>query len=302
VLDHADRDGLIDKYRHDPSVTVAMIEPVDFVWTQGTLSDAVPLEHHGTFNAFLASHVIEHVPDFVNFMHSAEVLCRSDATMILAVPDKRVCFDFFRPLSTTGDVLVAHWEHRSRHSAKTLWDFVAYQATKHGGAGWGRTDQSPLAFAHSLADAANMTQRHGSQEYVDAHGWTFVPASFSLIMLELAHLGLTDWQVERMEAAEYTEFYVWLQRGAQARKSTVSQPELATERMRLLTEILMELDDQGRQLAARQRTDLTDSLARAQAELAATRNTLDTVRSSRAWRTRSALRRLLGLPATLADA
>jgi hypothetical protein len=72
--------------------------------------------------------------------------------------------------------------------------------------------------------------------------------------------------------------------------------------MRLLTEILMELDDQGRQLAVRQSADLTDSLARAQTELAAMRNTLDAVRSSRAWRTRSVLRRLLGLPATLADA
>jgi hypothetical protein len=122
-------------------------------------------------------------------------------------------------------------------------------------------------------------------------------------MLELARLGLTDWQVERTEAAEYTEFYVWLRRGAQAKISPMSQADLAAERLRLLTTILLELDDQGRrQLDARPSADLTDNLARAQAELAATRNTLDTVRSSRAWRTRSALRRLLGLPATLADA
>jgi hypothetical protein len=43
VIDHADRDGLIKKYGHDPSVDVTKIESVDFVWTQGALSDAVPV-------------------------------------------------------------------------------------------------------------------------------------------------------------------------------------------------------------------------------------------------------------------
>jgi hypothetical protein len=179
-----------------------MIEPVDFVWTEGTLSDAVPIDHHGSFDAFVASHVIEHIPDFVSFLRSAEILCRLDGMMVFAVPDKRVCFDFFRPISTTGDVLVAHWERRSRHSVKALWDYSAYQATKHGAPGWGRTDQSPLALTFSLDDASHLAQRYNSKEYIDAHSWTFVPASFSLIMLELARLGLTDWQVERAEPAE----------------------------------------------------------------------------------------------------
>jgi len=105
-VDHTDNEGLTDKYRHDPSVNVGLIEQVDFVWTEGKLSDAVPTEHHGTFDVFMASHVIEHIPDLIGFLSSAEVLCRPGAKMILAVPDKRVCFDFFRPLSTTGDALL----------------------------------------------------------------------------------------------------------------------------------------------------------------------------------------------------
>jgi hypothetical protein len=302
AVDHVDRDGLINKYRNDPSVNVAKIEQVDFVWAEGPLSDAVPAEHHGTFDVFLACHVLEHIPDLAGLFHSAEVLCRSEAKMVLVLPDKRVCFDFFRPLSTTGDVLAAYWERRSRHSAKTLWDHFAYHATKPGGSAWRHTDQTPLTLIYSPDTAHTCALKHDLDEYTDAHAWTFVPASFSLIMFELACLGLTDWRVERTLAAESTEFYTWLRRGALAKLAQITQADLAAERIRLLNEIMLELDDQGRQLPARPGADLADSLARTQAELAAAHRTLDTIRSSRAWRMRSVLRRLLGLPTTLADA
>ena len=88
-------------YRDVSLANVDSIETVDFVWMQGPLSDCVPVEHHGTFDVFVASHVFEHVPDLVGALRSAEVLCRSDAKMVLALPSKRVCFDYFRPQSTS---------------------------------------------------------------------------------------------------------------------------------------------------------------------------------------------------------
>jgi hypothetical protein len=302
ALDHADRDSLVEKYRHDPSVNVEMIERVDFVWTGGPLVNAVPVEHHGTFDVFVACHVLEHIPDLVGLFRSAEVLCRPDARMILALPDKRVCFDFFRPLSTTGDALAAHWEGRSRHTPETLWDTFAYNATKQGNPGWGRTDRAQLTLTHPIEQAHAITLKYTTAEYIDAHAWTFVPASFSLIMLELAHFRLIDWQVERTQAADYTEFYVWLRRGAAVRSAHTAEPDLVAERMRLLNEVMLELHDQGRQLSSAEDIGVVGPLEKVKAELAATRSTLDLIRSSRAWRTRSALRKLLRLPTTLADA
>jgi hypothetical protein len=212
-----------------------------------------------------------------------------------------VCFDFFRPLSTTGDALEAHWQSRSRHTAKSLWDTFAYNAMKHGGPGWGRADRAPLKLTYSLHDAYANTLKYNSGEYIDAHAWTFVPSSFCLIILELALLRLTDWQIERTEAAEYTEFYVWLQRGAQASTARMAQSDLIAERARLLNEILLELHDQGQQLSSADDAGLIDTLERVQADLATTLNALNLIRSSRAWRARSALRKLLGMPTTLAD-
>jgi hypothetical protein len=302
VVDHTDRDGLVEKYRETESVDPAKIEPVDFVWTQGALSDAVPVEHHGSFDVFIASHVVEHIPDLVGFLGAAETLGDSGARMFFVLPDKRVCFDFFRPLSTTGDVLEAHWEHRSRHSAKALWDTSAYLAMKHDNPGWVRTDQNPLKLIYSLNDAHANAVKYQSGEYVDAHAWVFVPASFSLIMLELAHLGLTDWQVESADPAEYTEFYVWLRRGASARYVSISPQDLAAERMGLLNDIMLQSYDQARQLPLSVASRLAESLEKTKAELAAAQNALNLIRASRAWRTRSALRRLLRLSKTSADA
>jgi hypothetical protein len=289
-IDHLDRPGLVEKYR-DLGIDVAMIEAVDFIWTDGQLSEAVPTLHHGTFDVFVASHVIEHAPDLIRFLKSAEVLTRPNGRAVLAIPDKRVCFDFFRPLATTGDVLVAYREGRTRHSQKTLWDYSAYQVKKDGSLAWGRADQTPPIFTHTLASAVEFARKCDSSEYIDAHSWTFVPSSFALIMLELAALGLTDWEIDGVEAAENIEFYVWLRRGARSR---VDEAKLAIDRMILLNAIVLELEDQSRQLPS-------SRLIHREAELAKARDMIVRMRSTRAWRARSAWRRILRLGPTCAD-
>ena len=88
TIDHDDRAGLVAKYANDPSVDTTRIEEVDFVWHGGSLLDAIPPEHHGTFDAFVASHVIEHTPDIVTFLAAAATLIKPGGVIILAVPDK----------------------------------------------------------------------------------------------------------------------------------------------------------------------------------------------------------------------
>src|SRR4051812_34825559 len=68
TLDHLTREGLVAKYTGHPGVDVSRIEDVDYVWSCGLLSDAVPQAMHGTFDAFIASHVIEHTPDLIAFL------------------------------------------------------------------------------------------------------------------------------------------------------------------------------------------------------------------------------------------
>jgi hypothetical protein len=68
VVDHATREDLVDKYRSDPNVDTSLIEEVDIVWAAGRLDEAVPGESDGTYGAFIASHVIEHIPNPIGFL------------------------------------------------------------------------------------------------------------------------------------------------------------------------------------------------------------------------------------------
>ena len=62
VLDHATQADLKEIYR-EHGVALDRIEPVDFVWAGGAIHDAVPATQHSTFDACIASHVLEHLPD-----------------------------------------------------------------------------------------------------------------------------------------------------------------------------------------------------------------------------------------------
>jgi hypothetical protein len=117
--------------------------------------------------------------------------------------DKRVCFDFFRPLSTTGDLLIAYQERRSGHSAKTFWDSRAFEVKNTGQSVGHALINAPTSLTYALAQAMEGVRDARSETHVDAHAWVFTPASYELIMLELARLGLTDWQIERKGEAQF---------------------------------------------------------------------------------------------------
>ncbi len=51
-----------------------------------------------------------------------------------------------RPLSSTGDVLQAHLEKRTRHPAGRIFDEVAYNVLRGGALAWDAANQKPLAF------------------------------------------------------------------------------------------------------------------------------------------------------------
>ncbi|MGA8727152.1 MAG: methyltransferase domain-containing protein, partial [Terracidiphilus sp.] len=237
----ATREDLVAKYTGHPGVDVTHIEEVDFVWSGGKLSDAVPTHERGTFDACIASHVIEHTPDLLSFLHSMEALLKTDGIVALAVPDKRYCFDYFRPLTTTGQVLAAHMEVRSRHTPQLAFDYAAYSAESGGSIAWGQHPPMGLRLVGSLDMAREFSQRVGeSEDYLDLHAWCFVPASFELILLELAMLGETDLLVERTTPADGCEFLCWLRRGGKAAVASLSEPERASARLALLKRTIVE--------------------------------------------------------------
>jgi SAM-dependent methyltransferase len=244
VIDHATRSDLVAKYSVHRGVDTSRIEEVDFVWHGGSLADAVPTDQHGTFDAFIASHVIEHTTDVVTFLKAAETLIRPDGVIILAVPDKRKCFDYYRHPSTTGDALAAFLEKRVRHDTRTHFESVMRTFFKGDAPGWHAEDRREGFVAIPFDKALEQLELASLPEYVDAHNWVFIPSSFRLMLLELGEMGYLDLRVEEIAEAEVTEFYAWLRKG----KEPIEAADLQKLRKRLMDLIILELSHQVDQL------------------------------------------------------
>jgi Methyltransferase domain len=188
TLDHASREQLVAKYAQTAGVDTSRIEPVDHVSTGASVFDAVGKLAH--FDYIVASHVIEHTTDMLGFLKDCQRLLKPDGVLALAVPDKRYSFDVLRPLSSTGDVLQAHLDKRTRHPAGRVFDEVAYNALRAGALAWGPDAHGELQFFMPLANAAAIfDDAQHSSHFHDIHAWQFTPSSFRLIVGDLHSMG-----------------------------------------------------------------------------------------------------------------
>jgi hypothetical protein len=246
VVDHADQAALREKYAPYP-VDRDAIEEVDAIWAGGRLDAAIPAQHHGRFDRIIASHVIEHIPDPVTFLNSAQALLAPGGALALAVPDKRYCFDFLKPHATTGDLLASHDpDGAGRHSRRTLFNQIAHSTFVLGEQGedvpaWGQHPVSRIRLVSPLKEAFVWADRASSADYLDAHAWQFTPCAFELAILELAEGGVIDWHVETITGAHGAEFFATLRRGRATWPSTSARDN---RRQQLLLGILAELREQ----------------------------------------------------------
>ena len=211
IVDHASTAELRSKYANEPSVDESRIEEVDYIWDGRPLSDVVGKTNQ--YDYIVASHVIEHTPDLLGFLKECDVMLKPTGVLVLAVPDKRRCFDLFRPLATTGNVLQAHFEERRRHLPGTAFDHVAYFATVNGVVGWAKGTKGRICLQHHLSFAKAVFDRSvASDDYFDFHAWVFTPSSFRMILRDLNEIGVLAPSEILFQAMPGIEFIVTLGR------------------------------------------------------------------------------------------
>lgn len=188
VMDHTDSESLRAKYS-EFGVDVSKVEDVDIVSTD--LNDVVRAGRK--FDVIVASHMIEHTTDVIAFLQSCDELLDGGQLMLI-VPDKRFCFDHFRPNSTAGQAIDAHLSRRERHFG-ALFDHYAYFVLNSDLMAWDGTAKHDLKCLHGGQDASQVLKDAlVSGQYFDAHEWVFTPASFRLIMRDLWDAGLVKLQ------------------------------------------------------------------------------------------------------------
>lgn len=215
VVDHADQAGLMRKYGLQ-GIDVSRIEPVDAIDDGGEFS---MLDETGQgFDFILASHVVEHIPNLLHFLQRCGRALKPDGRLILLVPDRRFCFDYLRPVSTTGQIFEAFLRNNALHTPAALFDHNAYNARRNGVHVWAERTEGDITLAGSAAAGyAAAVVSHG--EYVDAHGWVFTPSSFRLIVEDFRALRLLDLGETDFHQSVGCEFMIELSRSAAGQQS-----------------------------------------------------------------------------------
>lgn len=221
-LDHANQKELQEKYRNDPSVDIARIEHVDIL---DTGCEFKPFSRNCRgFDYIVSSHNFEHMTDPVHFLQRAERALKPDGRLFLLIPDKRRCFDYFRPVSTSGQLLEAYKRHSLRHTPAVMYDHVANAATQDGNIAWGEAASGNFQFMHSPEQAFAAAMQE-TEEYRDAHAWTFTSASFQLILHDLHALNLLTMGIAYSHESIGCEFFIVL--SPSVPKISLSRLELA---------------------------------------------------------------------------
>jgi hypothetical protein len=227
IIDHCSTEELIAKYRADsyvPQELVDQIEKVDIVWNEGSYRNLPSI--CDDLDYIVASHVIEHTNDICGFLNDCSGLLKVGGCLLLVVPDKRCVLDCCRPLSTIGDVLIAHLAPNI-YDIKSELDESWYGALLDGGAAWSMqhlqqaSGDGRLAQPQRDVDVAGLIWKKFvslpvnnalAKNYRDAHRWVFDPVNFKDIVNFLEHNAPTNLQLEFMPPPFGCEFYAVLRK------------------------------------------------------------------------------------------
>lgn len=230
TVDIFSRDELVARARQaTPPIDEALIagiEPVDFVGNAACLSEVIPAKLRGTFAFIVSSHNFEHLPNPIRFLRDCHTLLADNGVLVMAIPDKRCCFDHWRPVSTAGQMIEAWTAKRESPSFAQRIDHVSGRAyvQKQGARqtvfeintveGEIFSDTSNFADIAWQIDEERNSFSAKDKNYIDAHCWTFIPESFALLMHDLAALRVIELYPAEITPPQGAEFFVRLTKSA----------------------------------------------------------------------------------------
>jgi SAM-dependent methyltransferase len=222
VLDLFNQTELRERARSTPGVPsecIDRIEQVDIIGSAIFLKDAlIKNKLYGKLDYIISSHNFEHIPDPIRFLQASESGLKPGGHLIMAIPDRRFCFDYFRPNSTTADFLSAYSEKRIRPSPNQIFSHLSLNSffQREGKRSFGFSvidDPSQIIPSEDIAYAYQNWRyaiENPEEFYPDIHCWTFTPSSFEMIIQDLWFLDLIKLQILDIQSHGEFEFYAKL--------------------------------------------------------------------------------------------
>lgn len=242
VFDIFDAERLRKNLLNDPQINNTRlndIEDVDIVGSSTEIFDSVKkIGGLGTFDYIISSHNFEHLPNPIKFLQGCQKVLKRGGMLSMAIPDKRTCFDYFRPLSTLGEWLSAYKQDRRFPTDEQVFDGNIYFCSRQAN---GKTFES---FSQEEDPGSISTSRdikkyyelfmsadnENQKEYKDAHCWTFTESSFLLLILETNYLELTDFSIKEISHDIHSnEFIIHLENSPSEKIKSEDFSHLRTE-------------------------------------------------------------------------
>lgn len=210
IVDFMSRQELIDRYSA-MGLDTSKIEEVDYIWDGHSYTETT-----GRVNAYdyiIASHVIEHVPDFIGFLRDCSRMLKMNGVLSVAVPDKRYTLDHFRMVTTTGKVINDYLSEDKYGSMGALTDYWNHVVRRKGLTSWPKEEDGSIEKAYEFVHDEEFNRKSykesvGVQAIRDFHQNVFTPASFELLIYELWEYELIDLKIAALYDTTAEEFVV----------------------------------------------------------------------------------------------
>jgi SAM-dependent methyltransferase len=213
-VDVHDLAGLQDAYRDHEGFPLDAIQAPDYVLIGPDGMRPLPeaVAPGAPFAWVVASHVVEHVPDVVTWLREIAEVLEDGGLLVLAVPDRRLCFDAERDPTTVGEMLRAHRSRDLVPSVRAVYDHFSRCVHIDPVHIWHGEQPGQRMYGSDYVMAKVAEAEAG--RYVDCHVWVWTPASFVAQLAELASLDLLDFVVERVVDPDVDdlEFFARLRR------------------------------------------------------------------------------------------
>jgi SAM-dependent methyltransferase len=226
TLDLVDADALRTRAKSDPSIDAHgfnAIEEVDLIGSACDVAELVAkrLGSDKRFDWILASHTIEHMHNPIRFLEECAKVLVPGGVIRLAVPDKRGCFDHFRPASDIAEWIQAYRERRTRPTVYQVFREECYRTevtARDGGPIAWRLAEVPTRDAKPAEQSLALYRQwfgpngHEPTDYIDTHCWAFTPESFELLVRDAVAFGLVPMDIGSVSRTHGHEFFVDLHR------------------------------------------------------------------------------------------
>lgn len=153
----------------------------------------------GQFDYIVSSHVVEHIPDFIQFFISANKILRPNGVIVSLLPDKRYTFDVLRQISSVQDIELAHMAKRISPSDAMVEEFYLNCDMNASAEGLWNGTYKPQR-SHTPQDALLHLTKIDPQKKPDVHCFTFTPQTFRVL---IAHV--IDRYVPNLSLMEITD-------------------------------------------------------------------------------------------------